>query len=129
MGKNKERLNEPGKSEPGREGYGDDQGTRVGRPSQPNRESDSNESTGAGAESARGINAHGSDRSSDHGSEEIDRGPETSNQADGSPRAGSEPLRGREREHVSGYGGAADRPKTSSDQREPLDPEGGAELE
>ena len=33
---------------------------------------------------------------------------------------GSEPLHGRTREHQSGYGGAADRPKTSSDQREPL---------
>ncbi|HJU87929.1 MAG TPA: hypothetical protein VJ672_00970 [Gemmatimonadaceae bacterium] len=122
MGKNKEPLNQPGMKEPGGDGFGDDQGTRVGRPSRPNRESDPNDNIDAGAEGARGIHARGS-------GEEIDRGPETSNQADGTTRAGSEPLRGREREHVSGYGGAADRPKTSSDQREPLDPEGGAELE
>jgi hypothetical protein len=44
--------------------------------------------------------------------------------------AGSEATRGTEeagqpsRTHESGYGGRAAQPKTSSDQREPLDPSG-----
>lgn len=109
----------------GEEGYGDDQGTRVGTPSPSGREGDQNErerGIGAGAEGARGMHEQGS------GSE---TGPEGGLSAESGDveRAGSEPLRGRQREHVSGYGGAADRPKTSSDQREPLDPEGGAEVE
>lgn len=123
MAEEREKSSERRGNEPGKDGYGDDQGTRVGRPSNPDRGSDSTPETGAGAESARGIHAQGS-------GEEVDRTPETADdQGDGSARAGSEPLRGRQREHVSGYGGAADKPKTSSDQREPLDPEGGAEVE
>jgi hypothetical protein len=123
MAEEREKSGQGRGEEPVEGGYGDDQGTRVGRPSSPDRESDSSPETGAGAESARGIHAQGS-------GEEIDRTAEESGaQDDGSARSGSEPLRGRQREHVSGYGGAADKPKTSSDQREPLDPEGGAEVE
>jgi hypothetical protein len=42
-------------------------------------------------------------------------------------RAGSEPL-GRQREHVPSYGGMGGVPRTSSDQREPADPEGDANV-
>lgn len=42
-------------------------------------------------------------------------------------RAGSEPLP-REREHVPSYGGMGGRPRVSSDQREPADPEGDANV-
>ncbi len=42
-------------------------------------------------------------------------------------RAGSEPL-GRQREHVPSYGGLGGVPRVSSDQREPADPEGDANV-
>jgi hypothetical protein len=47
--------------------------------------------------------------------------------AQGVDRAGSEPL-GRQREHVPSYGGMAGTPRVSSDQREPADPEGDANV-
>ncbi len=46
---------------------------------------------------------------------------------DGADRAGSEPL-GRQREHVPSYGGLGGVPRVSSDQREPADPEGDANV-
>lgn len=45
----------------------------------------------------------------------------------GVDRAGSEPL-GRQREHVPSYGGMGGVPRVSSDQREPADPEGDANV-
>lgn len=45
----------------------------------------------------------------------------------GADRAGSEPL-GRQREHVPSYGGMGGEPRVSSDQREPADPEGDANV-
>lgn len=104
-------------------GYGDDQGTRVGSPDQGvkgNREhrgpstqpvseglegSILNESKkekgklGAGSEASEGIH---------------EASPQGGGQDD---RAGSEPMRGSEHQHVSGYGGEGGKPKTSSDQR------------
>ncbi len=81
----------------------------VGRPSNPKKPSETqadkqadgdqrtSPSTGAGQESARGI----------HGANEG-----------GSKKApGSEPLKHRSEEHVSGYGGNKGAPKRSSDQR------------
>lgn len=47
--------------------------------------------------------------------------------APGADRAGSEPL-GRQREHMPSYGGVGGAPRTSSDQREPADPEGDANV-
>ena len=110
------------------EGFGDDQGTRVGKPDPghvnaapstgtgvPSGEEGSilegessrrgmpasdRASTGAGAEAAEGMHAHG----------EPGRG-------EGAGLSGSEPLRHRETEHKSGYGGEKGEPKTSSDQR------------
>ena len=126
------------------EGFGDDQGTRVGRPDPgraqaapssatgvPNGEEGSilegepsrrgmtasdRANTGAGAEAAEGL--HGSkgdrqpgDRSGvEHAHGEPGRG-------EGAGLSGSEPLRHRETEHKSGYGGEKADPKTSSDQR------------
>jgi hypothetical protein len=44
--------------------------------------------------------------------------------AEGGGAAGSEPLAGRQTEHVSGYGGMLGAPRTSADEREPEDPTG-----
>lgn len=96
----------PSKGDP--DPYGDDQGTRVGRPSTPDRDNvdpsgksgargEQGKSTGAGNEAAAGI----------HGT----------NAGGSGSRPGSEPLDERETEHKSGYGGEAGKPRTSSDQR------------
>lgn len=80
--------------------YGDDAGTRVGRPSTPDRKN----RIGAGAEAATGIHSDQDD------------------QADGTTdgtreRPGSEPLEHRDREHDPGYGGKGGAPKSSSEER------------
>ena len=129
----------------GRTGFGDDQGTRVGSPT-PGRERDGirepshlsesigeeegeregSRSTGAGAEAAEGEHARGARNPEDRSAlEDVDTGRSRPDEAT-TDRAGSEPL-GREREHLSGYGGAGGAPKTSSDRREPLEPEGRAD--
>lgn len=130
----------------GREGFGDDGGTRVGRPSpgtgadrhtgpstEPVKEGlegaifeeggerrseagSGGGSTGAGAEAAEGT--HNAMRPRAPGeSSGVDAAADQLGDADSS-RRGSEPLTGRTQEHVSGYGGAGGKPKTSSDQRE-----------
>ena len=125
-----------------RKGFGDDQGTRVGSPT-PGRErdgirepshlsesigedeggSEQHRSTGAGAEAAEGEHARRARNPGDRSAlEDVDTGRARPDEAT-EERAGSEPL-GREREHVSGYGGAGGAPKSSSDRREPLEPEG-----
>jgi len=58
------------------------------------------EKTGAGSEAAQGV--HGANK----GANDDDEG-----------RSGSEPLKHRDAEHKSGYGGEKAEPKTSSDQR------------
>jgi hypothetical protein len=107
-----------------REGFGDDQGTRVGRPDEGTGEGrQTTERTGAGAEAAEGVHsAGGRDERENSGLTERDAGGATDND-----RAGSEPLGGREREHRSGYGGQGGRPVQSSDTREPLEPKGKAD--
>jgi len=88
--------------------FGDDQGTRVGRPSTPQRDNvepsgkagpkgEQGKATGAGSEAAAGIHA--------------------TNQGGSAVRPGSEPLEERKDEHKSGYGGEGGAPRTSSDQR------------
>lgn len=78
--------------------YGDDQGTRVGRPDTPKRDNVSDESggttTGAGAEAARGIH------------EANEKGSTDSN-----ARPGSEPLDDRKNEHEPSYGGKMGEPR------------------
>lgn len=94
-----------------KKGLGDDQGTRVGRPDDPEPRS-----LGAGAEGALGIHAA-----------QENKGQQASTGRPGDPeRAGSEPLEGRTQEHRSGYGGAGGRPVTSSDTREAHGTEHGA---
>ena len=56
--------------------------------------------TGAGSEAAEGL------RGANEGAHGDDEG-----------RSGSEPLKHRDAEHKSGYGGEKAEPKTSSDQR------------
>lgn len=73
--------------------YGDQAGTKIGRPSEPNRSGNSD----SGNEAARGIHSDNM------------KGAET--------RPGSEPLKDRKTEHESGYGGKGGDPKTSSDER------------
>ena len=125
------------------DGVGDDQGTRVGRPDAgrvnaapasatgtPSGEEGSilegessrrgvpasdRANTGAGAEAAEGMHStkgrEPEDRSGvEHAHGEPGRG-------EGAGLSGSEPLRHRETEHKSGYGGEKAEPKTSSDQR------------
>ena len=71
--------------------------------------------TGAGAEAAEGT----------HGAMQDPRRrttrawtPRPTRKPKKNARRGSEPLTGREQEHVSGYGGKGGEPRTSSDQRE-----------
>ena len=126
----------------GRTGFGDDQGTRVGSPSpggerdrsrEPSHLSDSlgekgtqeakGKPTGAGAEAAEGVHTTDDREPSDRSAlEDVDTGRTKFDEAT-VQRAGSEPIQ-REREHKSGYGGDGGAPKTSSDRREPLEPEG-----
>ena len=128
------------------EGFGDDGGTRVGRPDNPQRANaapgtgtgadipdavegsilDGEESrrgmtasdranTGAGAEGAEGIHsAKGRNEKERSGVEHAHGEP---GRGEGAGLSGSEPLRHRETEHKSGYGGEGAEPKTSSDQR------------
>lgn len=126
-----------------REGFGDGQGTRVGKPDAGRSDeggrmgaagTDGNagdrgvsrgadavsadKSTGAGAEAAEGV----------HGLEEQGSGKKPGDHRGkanaGSNDQGSEPLEGRNREHRSGYGGSGGEPVASSDQREPQEPSG-----
>lgn len=101
----------------GREGLGDDQGTRVGRPdpspaaaSEGTRAAGSRP-TGAGSEATEGVHSTG-------GRSESDASGVVGDRADGAKgRKGSEPLEERTNEHRSGYGGKGGSPVTSSDQR------------
>lgn len=116
----------------GEGGFGDDQGTRVGRPSSPdadqpgqlgagagqpegsaarrprmNEESsgDEGKSTGAGAEAAEGI--HAADGSRQEGDRTALDGKETGRgEGKDAGRSGSEPQTSHDREHWSRYGGA-----------------------
>ena len=79
------------------------------------REGEDRGSTGAGAEAAEGIRATKKNdpeepSAAEHAHGEPGRG-------EGAGLSGSEPLRHRETEHKSGYGGEKGEPKTSSDQR------------
>jgi len=129
----------------GREGFGDDQGTRVGSPdagrggssaassSQPMKEGlegaildgadtkrgtdeEGGTSTGAGAEAARGVHSVNAGRS-EGGRVGDDVSTGASSTSGDAQRAGSEPLGGRTSEHKGGYGGEGGDPRTSSDKR------------
>jgi hypothetical protein len=71
--------------------------------------------TGAGAEAAEGIHsAEPRDPQERSGVEHAHGEP---GRGEGAGLSGSEPLRHRDTEHKSGYGGEGAEPKTSSDQR------------
>ena len=87
-------------------------------------------SLGMGGESAE--NLHALQQDAERGGAPADAGSQQNTAAtgrggDGPDRAGSEPL-GRQREHVPSYGGMGGQPRVSSDQREPADPEGDANV-
>jgi hypothetical protein len=94
----------------GASGYGDAQGQ--------------SRSTGAGSEASEGIHAASSrrgetSRTSTTNARTGSRETSSSSTRATTDRSGSEPMRGSEQQHVSGYGGAGGTPTTSSDQREP----------
>jgi len=72
-------------------------------------------STGAGAEAAEGIHSTKGKRPEDASSVEHAHGEP--GRGEGAGLSGSEPLRHRETEHKSGYGGEMGKPKTSSEDR------------
>jgi hypothetical protein len=108
------------------DGFGDDQGTRVGSPQEgaPRQHSDApsprpERQTGAGSEASEGMHdaAQGPGRDEEDATglagREQGRSPR-----DGGDRSGSEPLAEGGDQHRSGYGGAGGKPVTSSDERE-----------
>lgn len=125
------------------EGFGDDQGTRVGSPDQgranaapstgtgvPSGEegsilegessrrgvpSSDRANTGAGAGAAEGL--HSTKARSPEERSGVEHAHGEPGRGEGAGLSGSEPLRHRETEHKSGYGGEKGEPKTSSDQR------------
>jgi hypothetical protein len=126
------------------EGFGDDQGTRVGRPdagkagaapssgtdvpsgvegsildgeeSRRGMTASDRASTGAGAEAAEGIHSAEEERPP-HERSAVEHAHGEPGRGEGAGLSGSEPLRHRETEHKSGYGGEQGDPKISSDQR------------
>ena len=143
-GRGSARARHQGEGRPD-EGFGDEQGTRVGRPDASrtaagpsstagvtNGEEGSildgeerrrgvpasdRAQTGAGSEAAEGIHSgkgQGRDETERSGVEHAHGEP---GRGEGAGLSGSEPLRHRETEHKSGYGGEKGEPKTSSDQR------------
>ena len=143
MDGNTPKGQDAGRNENDREGFGDDMGTRVGRPDAAGTRSttradgssmegdtldhaqraQSGMSQGAGAEASRGVEGAnvrgGTDEQSgsQSGSSGAGSGVNQGDRGQGD-RAGSEPLRGRESEHKPSYGGEGGSARTSSDQRE-----------
>jgi len=124
-------------------GFGDEQGTRVGRPdaggpsaapstgtgvpvgeegsilegetSRRGTTASDSTSTGAGAEAAEGL--HSAKGRSPHEKSGVESAHGEPGRGEGAGLSGSEPLRHRETEHKSGYGGEKAEPKTSSEDR------------
>jgi hypothetical protein len=71
--------------------------------------------TGAGAESSEGI--HSAKRNQPEKRSAVEHAHGEPGRGEGAGLSGSEPLRHRETEHKSGYGGEKAEPKTSSDDR------------
>ena len=108
------------------EGFGDDQGTRVGAPDQetPRQHSDSptgrpERQTGAGSEASEGMhNAKGEGERREDDATGLSSQETGRSAREGGRRSGSEPLTEEGEQHRSGYGGAGGQPVTSSDERE-----------
>jgi hypothetical protein len=141
-----------GNQSPEREGFGDDMGTRVGRPDQARRaplgdtEEHAGPSTNTSANDLEGSILEGSDSRHDtgaghHGQStgagaegaqgihdvKAQRGTLDHEQREQAGMEGSEPLEGRGSEHKPSYGGEGGAPRTSSDQRENRDYDGSGE--
>jgi hypothetical protein len=71
--------------------------------------------TGAGAEGAEGI--HSTEPRDPQERSGVEHAHGEPGRGEGAGLSGSEPLRHRDAEHKSGYGGEGAEPKTSSDQR------------
>ena len=71
--------------------------------------------TGAGSEASEGI--HGAKGKEAREPSAVEHAPGEPGRGEGAGLSGSEPLRHRETEHKSGYGGELGEPKTSSDDR------------
>jgi hypothetical protein len=110
------------------DGLGDDQGTRVGAPDQsasaPRQHSDSpsarpERQTGIGSEASEGMHnaQQGGDRDESDATGLTGQPTGRSTREEGG-KAGSEPLTEEGDQHRSGYGGAAGKPVTSTDERE-----------
>ena len=106
------------------DGFGDDQGTRVGAPDQgaKPRHNDAptgrpQRQTGVGSEASEGMHDAQQGGGRDEGDATGLSDQETGRSEDGK-LAGSEPLP-EDDQHRSGYGGAGGRPVNSSDTREP----------
>lgn len=84
-----------------REGFGDDQGTRIGSPTQ---------STGAGAEAAEGMHSADGDREPDDRTA-LEGKPTGRGHDREAHRSGSEPIDSHSQERSSGYGGEMGEPK------------------
>lgn len=82
-------------------------------------------SLGMGGEAVENVHAVQQD---EQGSPPDPSAPSQQGAADTGPgddnKSGSEPIAGREREHVSGYGGMLGAARTSADTREPAEPSG-----
>jgi hypothetical protein len=141
-GRGDDRAHQQGAGRPDA-GFGDEQGTRVGRPDPdraaaapssatnvPNGEEGSilegeeshrgmstsdRANSGAGAEAAEGI--HSTKGRSQQDRSGVEHAHGEPGRGEGAGLSGSEPLRHRETEHKSGYGGEHGEPKKSSDQR------------
>jgi hypothetical protein len=85
-------------------------------------------SLGMGGEAFEAAHAQQqADPDASAGSQQNEAATGRGDAGDGADRSGSEPL-GRQREHVPSYGGLGGVPRVSSDQREPADPEGDANV-
>ena len=93
---------------------GDDGSTLKGDPSRRVTASDQGK-TGAGAESSEGIHSTKGNQPEQRSAVEHAHGEP--GRGEGAGLSGSEPLRHRETEHKSGYGGEKAEPRTSSDKR------------
>ena len=136
--------NVPDRDKDGREGFGDDGGTRVGRPDDAEHAGpstntagdegglegsildDEDTKRGSGPKEQQGAAQSRVQQSAQSGplgsGGEAAAGMHAAGKADDdSERAGSEPL-DRSREHKGSYGGEGGSPRTSSDTREPINP-------
>jgi len=108
------------------DGFGDDQGTRVGAPDQSASRQHADEptgrpqrQTGVGSEATEGMHDAQQGGGRDEGDATGLSDQETGRSArDGAKRSGSEPLP-EDDQHRSGYGGAGGKPVSSSDTRPP----------